>query len=178
VTALHRPYRLPLDGPAHLVRLTPDEAGWDWVGLQVLRLGAAVTVTVDTEDNECFVLPLSGGPVAVAADHGSGVVRHELAGRESIYYYRIQGEGGFGYHRTYTGPEHGEAGLAPIDETLEVHDHDVVLVPHGYHGPCMAAPDYPMYYLNVMAGPASERSMAFCDDPAHAWIRGTWMASA
>ena len=58
-----------------------------------------------------------------------------------------------GYHRTYTGPEHEAAGLAPIDETLEVRDHDVVLVPHGYHGPCVAAPGYPMYYLNVMAGP-------------------------
>ena len=53
-------------------------------------------------------------------------------------------------------------------------DHDVVLVPHGYHGPCMAAPGYPMYYLNVMAGPADERAMVFCDDPAHAWIRDSW----
>ena len=100
---------------------------------------------------------------------------------EEIYYYRIAGRDrvtpsreGFGFHRTYTGPEHAEAGLAAIDETLQVRDHDVVLVPHGYHGPCMAAPDYPMYYLNVMAGPAPERSMAFCDDPAHAWIRDTW----
>jgi 5-deoxy-glucuronate isomerase len=31
-----------------------------------------------------------------------------------------------------------------------------------------------MYYLNVLAGPAEERSMAFCDDPAHTWIRDTW----
>ena len=103
---------------------------------------------------------------------------------EEIYYYRIAGRDqvtpsrdGVGYHRTYTGPEHAEAGLAPIDETLEVRDHDVVLVPHGYHGPCMAAPDYPMYYLNVMAGPSPQRSMAFCDDPSHAWIRDTWQGS-
>jgi len=33
-----------------------------------------------------------------------------------------------------------------------VRDGDVVLVPHGYHGPCVAAPGYPMYYLNVLAG--------------------------
>jgi 5-deoxy-glucuronate isomerase len=38
----------------------------------------------------------------------------------------------------------------------------------------MAAPGYPLYYLNVLAGPAAERSMAFCDDPAHAWIRDSW----
>ena len=28
-----------------------------------------------------------------------------------------------------------------------------------------------MYYLNVLAGPGGERSMAFCDDPTHHWVR-------
>ena len=31
-----------------------------------------------------------------------------------------------------------------------------------------------MYYLNVLAGPGGERSMAFCDDPAHHWVRASW----
>jgi 5-deoxy-glucuronate isomerase len=100
---------------------------------------------------------------------------------EEIYYYRIGGPDqvtpsrvGFGYHRTYTGAEHGLAGLETLDELIEVRDHDVVLVPYGYHGPCIAAPGYPMYYLNVMAGPAEDRALAFCDDPAHGWVRGTW----
>ena len=100
---------------------------------------------------------------------------------EEIYYYRIAGQdqvtpsrSGVGYHRTYTGPEHEDAGLTPLDELVEVRDHDVVLVPHGYHGPCVAAHGYPMYYLNVMAGPADDRAMVFCDDAAHAWIRETW----
>lgn len=100
---------------------------------------------------------------------------------EEIYYYRIAGpdqltpsDQGFGLHRTYTGPEHEKASLDPIDLDVEVRDGDVVLVPHGYHGPCVAAPGYPMYYLNVLAGPGSERSMAFCDDPDHAWLRSTW----
>lgn len=100
---------------------------------------------------------------------------------EEIYLYRIAGPDqvtpsreGFGLHRTYTGPEHEAAGLPRLDVCVEVRDLDVVLVPHGYHGPCVAAPDYPMYYLNVLAGPAARRSMAFCDDPAHAWVRGTW----
>jgi 5-deoxy-glucuronate isomerase len=30
----------------------------------------------------------------------------------------------------------------------------------------------------VLAGPAAERSMAFCDDPAHHWVRETWGALA
>jgi 5-deoxy-glucuronate isomerase len=100
---------------------------------------------------------------------------------EEIYYYRIAGEDqvtpsrtGFGFHRTYTGPEHAAAGLGAVDELVEVRDHDVVLVPNGYHGPCIAAHGYPMYYLNVMAGPADERALAFCDDPAHAWVRESW----
>ena len=54
----------------------------------------------------------------------------------------------------------------------------MVLVPHGWHGPSIAAPGYDLYYLNVMAGPAAERAWRFCDDPAHAWIRGTWAGQA
>ncbi len=100
---------------------------------------------------------------------------------EEIYYYRIAGQdqvtpdrSGFGFHRTYTAAEHQAAGLPALDELVEVRDGDVVLVPHGYHGPCTAAEGYPMYYLNVLAGPGAERSMAFCDDPAHHWIRDAW----
>ena len=103
---------------------------------------------------------------------------------EEIYYYRIAGPDqvtpsgqGFGLHRTYTGAEHDKAGLEAIDLDVEVRDGDVVLVPHGFHGPCVAAPGYPMYYLNVLAGPGEQRSMAFCDDPGHAWVRDTWAAA-
>ena len=93
---------------------------------------------------------------------------------EEIYYFRIgvtgssgYGPTGFGMHRTYTADQ-------AINENVVVRDGDVFLVPRGYHGPCIAAPGYPMYYLNVLAGPADARSMAFCDDPAHHWIRDTW----
>jgi 5-deoxy-glucuronate isomerase len=100
---------------------------------------------------------------------------------EEIYFFRIGGADGitpsregFGIHRTYSGPEHAQAGLRAVDETVEVRDCDVYLIPHGYHGPSIAAPGYPMYYLNVLAGPGDERSMAFCDDPAHGWVRDTF----
>ncbi|WP_116043274.1 5-deoxy-glucuronate isomerase [Amycolatopsis palatopharyngis] len=86
---------------------------------------------------------------------------------EEVYYFRISGAGGFGLHRTYTAD-------GALDENVAVRDGDVFLIPRGYHGPCVAAPGYPMYYLNVLAGPAEERSMAFCDDPAHGWVRDTW----
>jgi 5-deoxy-glucuronate isomerase len=35
-----------------------------------------------------------------------------------------------------------------------------------------------MYYFNVLAGPHDEPSMAFCDDPAHHWIRDSWANQA
>jgi 5-deoxy-glucuronate isomerase len=94
---------------------------------------------------------------------------------EEIYYFEVgpgpdaTGTPGFGYQRVYsTDP------ARPIDVLAEVRAGDVVLVPHGYHGPSMAAPGYDLYYLNVLAGPAEQRTMAFCDDPAHAWIRQSW----
>lgn len=97
---------------------------------------------------------------------------------EEIYYFKIDGghhlghaaTDPFGLHRVYT--HDGE-----IDATEAVRDGDVFLIPRGYHGPSVAAPGYDMYYLNVLAGPAEDRTMAFCDDPAHAWLRGA-LASA
>ncbi|GAA1772218.1 5-deoxy-glucuronate isomerase [Nonomuraea bangladeshensis] len=86
---------------------------------------------------------------------------------EEIYYFEVADQG-LGYQRVYS----SEGGR--IDTLAEVSSGDVVLVPHGYHGPSMAAPGYDLYYLNVLAGPDEERSMAFCDDPRHAWIRSSW----
>ena len=91
---------------------------------------------------------------------------------EEIYYFEVgsgPGGPGLGYQRVYS-TDPGR----PIDVLAEVRSGDIVLVPHGYHGPSMAAPGYDLYYLNVLAGPAQQRTMAFCDDPAHGWIRGTW----
>jgi 5-deoxy-glucuronate isomerase len=84
---------------------------------------------------------------------------------EEIYYFRTDG---LAYQRVYGTPDR------PIDVLAEVGTGDVVLIPHGWHGPSIAAPGYDLYYLNVMAGPAAERAWRFCDDPKHAWIRGTW----
>jgi 5-deoxy-glucuronate isomerase len=91
---------------------------------------------------------------------------------EEIYYFEIdsgpEDSRGFGYHRVYGTPDR------PIEVLEEVRSGDVVLVPHGYHGPSVAAPGYHMYYLNVMAGPGEERAWKIVDDPEHAWLRGTW----
>jgi len=45
---------------------------------------------------------------------------------------------------------------------------------YGWHGPCVAAPGFDMYYLNVMAGPAAERVWKISDHPDQTWVRDTW----
>jgi 5-deoxy-glucuronate isomerase len=91
---------------------------------------------------------------------------------EEIYYFEIGhggGNPGVGYQRVYpSGPDR------ETDVLAEVRSGDVVLIPDGWHGPSMAVPGYDMYYLNVMAGPSPDRAWLICDDPAHAWVRGTW----
>ena len=87
---------------------------------------------------------------------------------EEIYYFRIAGEDGFAYQRVYGTQDR------PIDVLAEVRSGDTVLIPHGWHGPSIAAPGYDLYYLNVMAGPGQDRAWLICDDPAHGWVRETW----
>ncbi|BBX38422.1 protein IolB [Mycolicibacterium mageritense DSM 44476 = CIP 104973] len=91
---------------------------------------------------------------------------------EEIYYFEIDdspaGTPGFGYHRVFGTPQR------PIEVLEEVRSGDVVLVPHGYHGPSIAAPGHHMYYLNVMAGSGPNRAWLICDDPNHTWLRGSW----
>jgi 5-deoxy-glucuronate isomerase len=93
---------------------------------------------------------------------------------EEIYYFEIasgpDGQPGFGFMRTSASPGRS------IDLLEEVRDRDAVLVPYGWHGPCVAAPGFDMYYLNVMAGPGNERAWKISDHPDQAWVRGTWDA--
>lgn len=92
---------------------------------------------------------------------------------EEIYYFETRsadaaGTDPVGYQRVYASDDR------PIDVLAEVRTGDVVLVPHGWHGPSIAAPDAHLYYLNVMAGPGPERAWLICDDPAHAGVRAAW----
>jgi 5-deoxy-glucuronate isomerase len=94
---------------------------------------------------------------------------------EEIYYFEAAPARGadapaaadaFGSFATYS----SEAGV--IETRALVRTGDIALVPYGYHGPAAAAPEYDLYYLNVMAGP--ERAWRFSDDPTQAWIRASW----
>ncbi len=120
-----------------------------------------------------------GGNWASYPPHKHDETRPGEAQLEEIYYFEVRGgappgePGPGGYQRVYASDA-----ARPIDITVEVKSGDVVLIPHGYHGPTMAAPGYDLYFLNVLAGPEQPRSMAFCDDPEHAWVRPSWNGQA
>jgi 5-deoxy-glucuronate isomerase len=79
---------------------------------------------------------------------------------EETYYHRLNPPQGFAFQRVYTDDR-------SLDEACAVEDHDVVMVPCGYH-PVVAPHGYDLYYLNVMAGPT--RYWVFRNDPAHEWM--------
>ncbi len=79
---------------------------------------------------------------------------------EETYYHRLDPPQGFAFQRVYTDDR-------SLDESLAVENHDVVMVPRGYH-PVVVPHGYESYYLNVMAGP--QRAWHFRNDPAHEWM--------
>jgi 5-deoxy-glucuronate isomerase len=79
---------------------------------------------------------------------------------EETYYHRLDPPQGFAFQRVYTDSR-------DIDAAYAVENHDVVMVPRGYH-PVVAPHGYDSYYLNVMAGP--KRVWHFKNDPAHEWM--------
>lgn len=89
---------------------------------------------------------------------------------EEIYYYEVAETPGqrpgvpgraYGYQRITPSRPGGAELLA------EVRAGDAVLVPDGWHGPSIAQPGHPLYYLNVMAGPGPEREWKICFHPDH-----------
>jgi 5-deoxy-glucuronate isomerase len=91
--------------------------------------------------------------------HDTDALPHESV-LEETYYHRVDPPQGFAFQRVYTDNR-------DIDESMAVGDHDVVMVPRGYH-PVVMPHGYRGYYLNVMAGP--RREWHFRNDPAHEWM--------
>jgi 5-deoxy-glucuronate isomerase len=140
--------------------------------------------TPDTLDADRFIVcevitPAENWSSYPAHKHDTHVPGVESA-LEEIYYFETDvtrdtndgdapGSAPFGLFATYASSD-----SAPIDTNALVRTGDVALVPHGFHGPAAAAPGYDLYYLNVMAGPDTERVWNITDDPAHAWVRAAW----
>jgi 5-deoxy-glucuronate isomerase len=86
---------------------------------------------------------------------------------EETYYYRLRDpEKGWALQRAYS-PERG------FDLTQVVHDGDICLLPWAYHT-TVAAHGHDLYYLNVLAGPAQERTLQARQDVDLAATADTW----
>jgi len=84
---------------------------------------------------------------------------------EEVYFYKLDRPEGYAFQRVYNGD-------GSLDEVLMAQNDDLVLVPEGYH-PVVSAHGYTTYYLNFLTG--SAQSLANSDDPAYAWVKGTWV---
>ncbi len=82
---------------------------------------------------------------------------------EETYYHRFNPPQGFCMQRIYTDDR-------SLDECVAPYNHDVVMVPRGYH-PVATIAGYDNYYLNVMAGPV--RKWQFSWEKDHAWINSS-----
>jgi len=86
---------------------------------------------------------------------------------EETYYYRLKApENGFAVQRVYS-PERD------FDLTEAVRDGDLLLIPWGYHT-TVAAHGHDLYYLNVLAGPAPDRTLQAFQDPCLKATQDAW----
>ncbi|RZT66479.1 5-deoxyglucuronate isomerase [Microcella alkaliphila] len=86
---------------------------------------------------------------------------------EETYYYRLRdSENGWAIQRAYS-PERGFELAEPV------YDGDICTLPWAYHT-TVAAHGHDLYYLNVLAGPAPERTLQAFQDPALAPLQNAW----
>jgi 5-deoxy-glucuronate isomerase len=111
-----------------------------------------------------------GGNWSSYPPHKHDVHREDAKGNvleadlEEIYFYKLDRPEGYAYQRVYNDSR-------TIDAVMMAQNHDMVLVPEGYH-PVVSAHGYTTYYLNFLAG--SAQSLANSDDPAYAWVKQEW----
>ena len=134
--------------------------------------------TMDTDRIICVegIVPAGNWSGVPAHKHDTFIPGVESA-LEEIYYFEsdvtrgaspVKSSEPFGYFRGYASDNRA----FEVDATI--HSGDVVLIPHGYHGPVAAAPGYDLYFFNVMAGSDPVREWFVTDDPCHGWIRESW----
>lgn len=79
---------------------------------------------------------------------------------EKTYYHMVNPPAGFVFQRVYTEDR-------SVDQAMAVENHDLVIVPGGYHPVCVPC-GYESWYLNVMAGPT--RNWPIPNDPQPGWL--------
>jgi 5-deoxy-glucuronate isomerase len=160
------------DHPARLI--TPADSAIELRGGENAsrQINSIIPPGFDCQRLVCVEVYTPGGNWSSYPPHKHDVHRVDASGKlieadlEEIYFYKLDKPEGYAYQRVYTDNR-------SIDAVMMAQNHDVVLVPEGYH-PVVSAHGYTTYYLNFLAG--SAQSLANSDDPAYAWVKGTWQA--
>ncbi len=155
----------PASGTLHARAIPPHEVGVELRG-KGRNQRRVHNILPDSAQAECLLVV----EVYTAEGATSSWPSHKhdtaLPGKETqleeTYYHRFDPPQGFAFQRVYTDDRALDISMAPGN-------HDVVMVPRGYH-PVAAIAGYDNYYLNVMAGP--ERKWLFSWEADHAWING------
>ena len=159
----------------HPVRLvTPEDCAIEVRGGHnaTRQINSIIPPGFDCQRIVCVEVYTPGGNWSSYPPHKHDAHREDESGNlleadlEELYYYKMSKPQGFAIQRVYTADR-------SIDAVMVCHDNDIVLVPEGYH-PVAAAYGYDCYYLNFLAG--SAQSLAYSDDPEHAWTKETWTA--
>jgi len=89
---------------------------------------------------------------------------------EEVYYFGLDRPEGYGLHRNW---RHDEG----YEDSMVVHDGDLVLVPKGYHT-TVTCPSANMYFINYLAGEliGDDRRTPPCFAAEHTWITDDWKA--
>jgi len=91
---------------------------------------------------------------------------------DETYYFRIEPNTGYAFHRNYRVD-------SDFDEAFTPGDGDLVLVTQGFHSTA-AAPGSNVYFLNYLAGELIDdaRGTPPFDDPEWAWMKENWTGNA
>lgn len=160
------------DHPARLV--TPDDCDIEIRGGHnaTRQINSIIPPGFHCHRIVCVEVYTPGGNWSSYPPHKHDAHREDASGNlleadlEEFYYYRINKPQGYAIQRVYTADR-------SLDAVMVCQDNNIVLVPEGYH-PVAAAYGYDCYYLNFLAG--SAQSLAYSDDPEHAWTKETWTA--
>lgn len=111
-----------------------------------------------------------GGNWSSYPPHKHEVTREGEAQLEETYYYRLRDpKNGWALQRVYS-PERN------FELTEPVRDGDILTIPWGYHT-TVASHGHDLYYLNILAGPASRRTLQASEDPYLARLKEDWPAA-
>jgi 5-deoxy-glucuronate isomerase len=149
--------------------VTPDDLGVEARGGGNATRQVATPIPPGFPADRLLVVEVwtPGGNWSSFPPHKHEVDRDGESELEETYYYRLRDpEKGWAIQRAYS-PERD------FDLVETVRDGDICTLPWAFHT-TVAAHGHDLYYLNVLAGPAAQRTLQAFQDPCLAELQNAW----